>query len=325
MKWIIGVPTALCAVLCAVTCSVATGAATPQKTFGVAGLPPLSLSSSSVTAGETVSITGTHWPPHRVLQAAICGRGAVEGSQDCDMTGAITFGPADNGVVDAPIVVTVPPVPCPCVVLVTQATPSAAETLPINITGAPRGPLPTSPNLDLPRITVSNVHVVSDSSWTSWFGAAANRELVLTVHNEGASAVRAQIIAHWVRGSDHYVIASPPAQEIPVGESTQMSAPFALSTFSHGDFAVLGQLSGGGFQEGFQSSTSTTPWALYVLIITTVLCVLAMIATAVLRRRRNETDGSGDGDELVSPDASPTASDAAGESTAQLIDSGAMR
>ena len=257
-----------------------------------------------------MTINGAHWPPDRVLQAAVCGRGGVEGSQDCDTTGAITFRPADNGVVAAPIVVTVPPVPCPCVVLVTeavsQAHASAGETLPIDIAGAPSGVQPTVPSLDLPRVTVSDVHVVADSSWTAWFGAAAPRELVLTVHNAGTHPVRPLVIAHWVRGSDDYVISSPPARKLFVGQTAQLTAPFTLSTFAHGQFAVVGKVSGAGFEKTFETSTSATPWGLYALAIILVVGVIALLVFAIMRRR-DQGSGYAESEAPNHSDEDPTA------------------
>ena len=108
------------------------------------GLPQLELSTSVLTPGETLSITGTDWPAHKLLQAAVCGGGPIAVSSECDLTDAVQFGSADNGVVNAALTVTVPPVPCPCVILVTQVNPSAAESLPVTIEGAPIGSFPTS-------------------------------------------------------------------------------------------------------------------------------------------------------------------------------------
>ena len=76
-----------------------------------AGLPQLALSTSVLTPGEAVSITGTGWPAHKVLQAAVCGGGRLAVSSDCDLTNAIEFG-SDNGDI-AHVVRSIPPTPCP--------------------------------------------------------------------------------------------------------------------------------------------------------------------------------------------------------------------
>ena len=163
-----------------------------------------------LTPGETVAITGTDWPAHKLLQAAVCGGGPLAVSSECDLTHAIGFGSADNGVVG-------------CVVDRHRATgslslrdtrhPGEPECRRVPA-GHHRGrcrPGRSRPRRSRPRPTVrvSDVQVVSQSSWKSWFGAAAPRELIVTVHNGGSAAVRPLLVAKWIDGSDNYVITSP--------------------------------------------------------------------------------------------------------------------
>ncbi len=282
-------------------------------TAAAAGLPPLELSTSTLSPGGTATIIGHDYPAHRVLQAVVCGGGPLAVSSECDLPHAIGFGSADNGVVQASLVVAFPPAPCPCVVLVTQQNTSATEALPIIIKGAPSAPLPAQPPPVRPAVTVSRVHVVSDDLWTTWFGAAAARELVLTVHNGSSNPVRALLVAHWVRGSDNYVITSPRPRVLRPGETEDVTAPFVLSTFSHGQFAVIGNVTGAGFEDRLATSTSTMPWALYALLIIFAIGVLLAVA-AVIGRRRN---GGGDAD--------PSSHDFNDEPRAQLTLTGAAQ
>ena len=278
------------------------------------GLPALVLSSTAVVPGETVAITGSSWPPHRLLQAQVCGGGLLAVSSDCDITHAVGFGPADNGVVATSLIVTVPPVPCPCVVLVTQLQPNAVERLPITIAGAPSAPLPAPPPPIHQDVTISDVHVVDQSSWTSWFGAAASRELVLTVHNGGATPVRPLLLARWEQGGSSVVITSPRAAMLRGGGTTQIDAPFALSTFAHGQFPVMGSVTGSAFDVRFASATSTTPWGLYGLAVVLAVCALLALAVLLGDRRQNDVRPG----PLEGPDVG-------NEATAQLSQIGAGR
>ena len=183
---------------------VAWGMCTPSPA-GAASLPGLSLDRTVVTPGSTVTVEGTHWPKDRQLQAVVCGGGIVSVSSDCDLAHAVTFGPADNGVVQTSLVVTTPPVPCPCVVMVTQLYPSEVERLPMTILGASSAPVEL-PSAVRPILRVFHVRVVSTSTWTSWFGAAASRQLIVSIHNAGSTAIRPLLVAHWVQGGDHFVI-----------------------------------------------------------------------------------------------------------------------
>jgi hypothetical protein len=195
--------------------------------------------------------------------------------------------------------------------LVTEVEPPAGEhPLPITIEGARSAPLP--PPLPPPRaVTVSHVRVVSKSSWTSWFGAAAPRELVLTVHNGEPYAVLPLLVARVVQGSENYIIKSPMPRTLPVGGTERITAPFSLSTFAHGNFAVVGTVTRGNDEgdferDAFSLSTSTTPWALYVIVIALGFGVLALIASAFWRRRRHGTRQP-DPLEIKEPDDDPTA------------------
>jgi hypothetical protein len=135
--------------------------------------------------------------------------------------------------------------------------------------------------------------VVSTSTWTSWFGAAASRQLIVSVRNAGSTAIRPLLVAHWVQGYDQFVITSPQARILAAGQSTQITAPFDLSTFSDGAFPVVGNVSGAGFEVRLASSTSTTPWALYVLGVLAAVAVLLALAVTIgarYRRRDGEQD-----------------------------------
>jgi hypothetical protein len=177
-------------------------------------------------------------------------------------------------------------------VLVTALDPFALRPLAITIDGALSAPVPREPSQ--PRqVTISHVHVVSKSSWTSWFGAAAPKELVVTVHNAAPYPVLPLLVARVVQGDHNYPIKTPTPRTMPVGSTVRITAPFALSTFAHGDFSVVGMVTEGNYEEGFVSdefvlSTSTTPWALYATGIVLGASVLALIVAAFLRRRRGQ-------------------------------------
>jgi hypothetical protein len=158
------------------------------------------------------------------------------------------------------------------------------------------------------------VQVVSESSWTSWFGAAAARKLVVTVHNESSDPVRPLLVARWLQGSDAQVVTSPTPPLLRPGGHVQISAPFDLSTFADGRHLVVGKVTGSGFTVLFASSTSTTPWALYVLGILLAVGLLLLVAVLIGRRFRSA--------ELP---AAPPPQEIGDQPTSQLIQTGAMQ
>ncbi len=116
-------------------------------------------------------------------------------------------------------------------------------------------------------------------------------------------------MAKWIDGSDNYVITSPNPKTLRAGGTAQLRAPFSLSTFAHGQFAVMGNVTGAGFDDRFVYTTSTTPWGLYILLIVLAVGILFAVG-AFIGRRGEQTD------EIPPP---PDFQD---EPTAQLIKTG---
>jgi hypothetical protein len=177
--------------------------------------------------------------------------------------------------------------------MVTQVNPSAVERLPITILGAPSAPVALPRPEAHPAVSLSDVHVVSESSWTSWFGAAAARELMVTFHNESSGPVRPLFVAGWIQGSDQLVVTSPTLKVVGAGRSTQITAPFSLSTFASGQFTVRGKITGDGFDVRFATSTATTPWGLYLLVIVIAVTILLSVAVLIGKRRTDQSVGDG--------------------------------
>jgi hypothetical protein len=271
-----------------------------------AELPPLKLSATKVHPGDTVIIQGRNWPSGRVLQAAVCGGGQQSVSSDCELAGTVTIG-SFSGLVHGSLLISVPPAPCPCVIMVTEASPEGIERLPIDIEGAAPKVLFGRANKAQPTLIVSQVHVVALNSWTSWFGGAAPRELVLTVHNTSSHRLRPLVVARWLEGTDKYVITSPPPRLLAAGGTVRLVAPFALPQFSDGSFRVIGDVSGGAGQvEHFISTTSATPRGLYILALLLAVVVLLAIGAWLGGLRRDNADdltaGLGIQEETVLPE-----------------------
>lgn len=262
----------------------------PEMAATAGAQPTLSLSSSTVNPGQSVGLSGTHWPLHVILQASVCGGFALLGHPECDLGRSITFGPADDGVVQTAISVSLPPQPCPCVVLVTQVDPpsSLQMQLPITIVGAPSAAPPVAPPPFQPTVRVVSAHVRSDSSWTAWFGAAAARTLVVQVRNTGLGSIRPLLVAQWLDGTTYHVIASPRARTLPTDRTITLVAPFTLSTFAFGHKQVIGQIEGTTFTTNFSTDTSDYPWGLLLLAIVIVMGLLALISTSYRRRLRQK-------------------------------------
>ena len=214
---------------------------------GAAGLSGLSLDKTVVTPGSTVTVEGANWPKGRQLQAAICGGGSfsVIFWTAISRKHAALFGPGRQrrgpGLAgrDDPA----------CSLPMRGSDYPGLSKRSCAFADHDRGFIERAgQSTSVPwRGALSGcrtIRVVSNSSWTSWFGAAASMQLTVSVHNAGSSAIRPFLIAHWAEGSDHYVITSPKTQQLGAGQSMQITAPLDLSTFADGTFPVVGKVSG---------------------------------------------------------------------------------
>ena len=281
------------AMFLAVLATVSLGSAAGARTA-----PTLSLSSATVAPGQSVGLSGEHWPPHLILQASICGGLALQGHEDCDLGRSITFGPADNGVVQTSMSVGIPPAPCPCVVLVTSTDPTSAVemTVPIDIQGAPTATPRPAPPPYRPTVMVVDAHVVSVSSWTSWFGTAAAKELIVAVRNIGHGPIRPLLAARWIDSKTSHVIQAPPSKTIRAGRTVTLAAPFSLSTLTWGHEELTGEVQGTTFDVAFSTGTSTYPWGLLLLAALISLATVALLVRSVIRQRRHEHPRPTEGD-----------------------------
>ena len=117
--------------------------------------PTITLDRQAVPAGERVVVTLAGWSAPAVT-LSVCGNLAVRGSIDCNMVGSQGVGMARNGPpTRSELVVTTPAVPCPCVVRAASSGQDEVATAPIDLVGAPTGPLVQAAAADATPLTVS--------------------------------------------------------------------------------------------------------------------------------------------------------------------------
>src|SRR3954447_19561615 len=117
--------------------------------------PTASIKKKTWQPGEKMFVEGKSWSKGNVA-VQICGNNEVNGTPDCDMLSARNFGvAADTGTFRGNIFVAIPPVPCPCVVVVRSTTSSAQGGLPISLSGADVNEGPPPVRHDPAQTTVS--------------------------------------------------------------------------------------------------------------------------------------------------------------------------
>jgi hypothetical protein len=268
---------ALTATACVVLTIVpAAGAAAPE--------PTLAVTTPRVSPGQTLSIHGEHWPKRTTLHAVLCGANATNGSVDCVEQAAMTVSPGPTGVVDGSMPVFEPPVPCPCVVLVTDLASAFVGRLPVTVVGVPTSAIdPEDPTPG--RALQIDARLTGGTSLASLFGVSARRTLVVTLRNTGEVPVDAPVVtARWGRGSKPTdLVGSVTADDLPPGVTRSVEIDVRLEAAAIGNYTVAAEVVGAGKPITARVTTTTWPWGWLLLVQGVLLALRNAIRRRIIR------------------------------------------
>jgi len=251
---------------------------------GAAG-PEITTTTQYAAIGERVGITGTGWSPvGQTVQIQLCGRNAIDLSNDCDQTNQYTAAIRAGGVFYGSLVVKAPPTPCPCVVMVTTAGSFAGVKAPLTIVGAPSAPLPPATPPGPPVRLVQTVD--APVSVSSWFGGPKDVTLVLTVKNTSGVPLNAPALSVSVgRGSapTGFVVGRPLAP-LPVEAVRTLRIPVRIPPFTYGDYTIRSSVATGQGTVAANTPTSSYPWGLLAVVVLLVALVLLWVVRRLRRR-----------------------------------------
>src|SRR5579862_5001181 len=146
--------------------------------------PHLSISPTTVQPGQSISVAGSGFPDLIAVVAQVCGDNALQESADCAVSSSQETSTTSTGEFSLSMVADLPPVACPCVVLITSEHLNSTPSTPITLVGAPTAPLTQSaaPSVQKP-LSIVSVGLSGWGPWTSLFGASPRRMLVMRIHN----------------------------------------------------------------------------------------------------------------------------------------------
>lgn len=257
--------------------------------------------------GTIVQVTGAGWPAGTSVHLSVCGRLAVNGSVDCDSSGAVTAPVGPDGVVAGGLTIGAPPVDCPCVIR--MATPAKADRqvvdVPFTVLGHPTSEVVK--DAQPVRVDLVDAELRGGGSWSELFGWRTRRTLVLTVRNNGPDPVKdAPLVVGWGAGATADMpLTAPPTGAIEPGATAVFRVPVELPPASYGDFVVGGRFAG---QTEFQVSFTTYPYLLFGVNLLALLALLFGIRAAI-RRRRSQTRGAAAPQPPVPAQAAPRSLD----------------
>jgi hypothetical protein len=253
---------------------------------GAGQQPAISVSPSPVDVGGTIRVTGSGFPPRSIVMAQLCGRNAVDGSSDCDVTGGQMVADTADGTFVTDLPVSLPPVPCPCVVWVSDTAKSVDVQQPITVNGAPgpqSGPVATprtSTGLKIEHVSIAG------GGWRSWFGLSDPRSVVVVVRNVGTAPYdKLELLITEGRGKDPSgFVRIPPVQRLDPGRTATVRARVDLGTAAFGNYTVKVRAGSDVHAPVRRSQTTVWPWGLIVIALLVVQLVL--LATRNVARRR---------------------------------------
>lgn len=242
--------------------------------------------------GTVTQVQGSGWPAFARLQLVTCGALAIDGSADCDTSGAYTLLGSKDGVWSAQVVVGRPPKPCPCVLQVSDANSGKAVAIPLEITGLPTAPLPSvsAPPGPSPLAVVSSR--LTGWRWTELFGAGPARTLVLTVHNGTPNTMPSLEVdlADSPNAVSQHGLGKVTIGPLTGGATRTFEVPVTLGATAGGSVQLYGRVAGGPV---FALSTHSWPLGLYALALLVALVALLFVRrgiAAVRQRRRGPHD-----------------------------------
>jgi hypothetical protein len=273
------------------------GLSSPAPASAFEDGPVVGVSASVVEPGQEVLITSRGWTPGALVNLEVCGQSGTGGSTTCAVATSTASTADAAGTVVELVEVSVPPVPCPCVVRATAGDDSA--TVPITIPGAPMGTL-TIAGAPRPADVDVDATVEGSGPWTSWLGASPVRTLVVRLHNPGDAPIDdVELYVTVGKGDDPArIVPAPVVAAIPPGETATYRIPVSLGGLAFGGYAIALEVVGGAEPLVVERQTTAYPWGLGVVLVIVVQAGLLGLRNR-LRRRVVGADRTAGGDSEV--------------------------
>lgn len=234
--------------------------------------PTVTVEPSVVSIGQTVSVNVSGFPDGRAVVVTLCGNQARRGSVDCDLPGSVAFPISrfdDAHITTFPI--GTPPVPCPCVVQVTNTPGSDIAYAPISINGFPTAPV-VSNKLYQPLALDVQVKRASQNpiAWLrSFVGGPTPYDVKVSVHNrlsEAVDGVKLSSRAGRNATDQSRRVTMPVPATLAAGQTWKYSQRVTLSAPVVGDFFWTTTASGDGALARASNRTDHQPFGLYGLV-----------------------------------------------------------
>jgi len=266
--------------------------------------PTVVLSTSEAEPDELIDVTISGFTS-RTVTVTVCGNQALRGSGDCNMAASESTRINDDG---SPrfvkLIVSPPPMPCPCLIRVSSPTNDQAATAPITLTGHPIAEPVSLADPGLPLVVTvradENPNGAAHSVRSSLGGPTAY-DVTITVRNAGAQAVDGVSVSATAERSAGRVLAVidvPSPGTIAAGATWEQTVSAELPPPVWGDVQWVVDVSGSETTIVATDETHHLPLMLIVSVVTLMLVALALSVRLVIRIRTRRRESS-DADQIL--------------------------
>ncbi len=267
--------------------------------------PKVLLESVEAEVGDRLVMTISGFRS-RVVDITVCGNEARRGSADCDNRGTRTREANDDGApTPAHVIVTAPPVACPCIVRVASRDNLELAVAPVTIVGHPVADLQESASSQTPLSVAMTAERLGAGGLRHALGGPATYEVAVLVRN--ASTFRIENVAAASTfdrgGSDVRTIEIPDPGPLDPGESWEHVVEVEVPALTFGEVEWSATASGQGPSVTTTSTTTSRPWMLIVMGVILAIDLVILLVRLVNRlRHRDGGDRFNDNPFLPDPD-----------------------
>jgi hypothetical protein len=273
-------------------------AAQPSDAQPSTTVPAITITRAEVSVGDRVQLTVSGFKA-QIVTISICGNEARRGSPDCNLIDSKSLELHQDGTPSVTeMVVSAPPVGCPCAVRASSSTNDEVAVAPISLIGVPVAPVIGGPDLSAPLVAVSITTRPVPRGFGAWIrsnlGGATPYEVTVTVKNLTTDTLRRVKLSGSVGRGSNDILASldlkDPGELAPGGSASQ-TVTAELPAPALGTFVWRVPASGAGVTVVGTNTMRPRPMLLIVLVLALVadVCVLAMRALARRRATRAES------------------------------------
>lgn len=267
-------------------------------------LPTVELSVTEAEPEEMIDVTISGFSS-RVVTVTVCGNGALRGSGDCNMAASESTRVNDDG---SPryvrLIVSPPPVPCPCLIRVSSPRNDEAAVAPVSIVGHPVAPLFSAVEPSLPLVVSIRADRAADGladAIRSSLGGPTTYDVIITIRNTATEPVDGVSVATTAGRRPGHVLAVadvvPPAS-IAAGATWESTVRVDLPSPVWGDVRWSAEVSDLDNTVVAADRTSSLPVLLVIavgVLLVVALTLSVRLVSRIRKRRRDRVRAEADG------------------------------